>query len=107
MTSDPIIGLFSIVFRRAMLFILLSASLACGLWCWLLISRFNVPVHDLIDWVRAGWTPTDSKVPAVFLSGALTIGVLTTSVIFLLIGKWWKKRGDVHRRGARLDGGGM
>lgn len=103
MSQDPIIETFNIAFRRCLLFVLLSLLLAAILWCWLLKSQFDVPARDLIDWARATWSPTGKKVLFVFACGSLTIGTLTTTVVYLLIGRWWKKRGDVHRRGARFD----
>lgn len=107
MSRDPILDTISIAFYRCLLFILLSVVFAAILWCWLLMNQFDVSVRDLIDWVRAAWTPNGKKVPLVFACGSLTIGILTTSVVYLLIGRWWKKRGDVHRRGARFEEGTM
>lgn len=104
MTHDPILSTFSIVFRRLMLFILVSLLLALIVWCWLLMVHLDVPTRDLIEWVRATWTPGDRKLPAVFAGGSLAIGILTASIIYLLVARWWKKRGDVHRRGARFEG---
>lgn len=103
MRRDPIMDVFSMWFHRCTLFLLLSLLTAFGLWCWLLMAHFDVAVRDLIGWARAAWTPAGSKIPAVFAYGALAIGTLTTSVVYLVIGQWWKRRGDVHRRGARFD----
>lgn len=103
-SSDPIISLFIIVLRRVLIFAVLSVLLGLLIWYWLLTSKFDVDASGLLIWVRVAWHPIGSKVPAVFLYGALTIGTLTTTVIYLLIGRWWKKRANVtQHRGARLD----
>lgn len=106
--SDPIIDHFSIWFRRTLLFVVLALLQAIVLSLWVLLVEFRVTSNNLQFWLHAAWTSTDeNKLPAVIMYGALTIGILSTSVIYLLIGKWWKKRGDVHRRGARFGEGEM
>jgi len=105
MTTDPILDQFSIWFRRAMLFLVLSLIIAMAIWLWVLLAELNLTSGDLPFWLKNAWTPSisGSKLPAIILCGALTIGVLSASVLYLIIGKWWKKRGDVHHRGARFD----
>lgn len=106
--SDPIIDHFAIWFRRTLLFIVLSLLQAIALSLWVLVIELHVTSNDLQLWLRAAWSPTiGNKLPAVILYGSMSIGILTTSVVYLLIGKWWKKRGDVHRRGARFNEGEM
>lgn len=106
--SDPIIDHFAIWFRRTLLFILLALLQAAALSLWVLLIELRVTSNDLQFWLRAAWASTaDNKLPAVILYGSLSIGILTTSVLYLLIARWWKKRGDVHRRGARFGEGEM
>jgi hypothetical protein len=109
MSTDPILDLFGLVYRRTILFIALSLLQAAALWLWLLIAEFGVTRGDLLFWLRVAWTPpTDNKLAAVITYGCLTIGLLSTSVIYLVISKWWQRRGDVyHRRGARLEDGAI
>jgi len=109
MSTDPILDLFGLVFRRAMLFIALSLLQAAALWLWLLTAEFGVARGDLTFWLRVAWTPPEGNMlAAVITYGCLVIGLLNTSVVYLLIGKWWKRRGDVHhRRGARLEDGAI
>lgn len=101
MTTDPILNLFSIILRRLILFILLSLSFAVALWCWLLLVQFNLSASDLLIWFHAAWPPADNKVASVFLWSTLAMGVLTSSLIYFMVGLWWNKRGDIHHRGAR------
>jgi len=104
MNSDPIVSLFVIVFRRVMSFIILSVLLSLILWCWLLKSHFGIPSNKLIVWLQAAWSPSESKLPELFFYGSLAIGTLCTSVIYLLIGSWWKKRATVPGpRGGHIE----
>ncbi|MET3138206.1 hypothetical protein AAKU61_002572 [Undibacterium sp. GrIS 1.2] len=106
--SDPIIDHFAIWFRRTLLFIVVALLQAIALSLWVLLVEIHVTNNDLQFWLRAAWSPTiDNKLPAVILYGSLAIGILTTTVFYLLVSKWWKKRGDVHRRGARFGEGEM
>jgi hypothetical protein len=107
MTRDPIIALFVVVLRRVMIFLILALLLSLSVWCWVLTSPLDVPVRELLGWLRHAWSPVGDKVPAVLLCGSLVIGTLSMSVIYLLVGKWWKKRASVQHqhRGARLDDG--
>lgn len=103
-SSDPILSLIFMALRRFLLFVFLSVLIAFLVWYWLLTSQFGVVVDGLMTWLRSACSPVSSKVPAVFLWGALTIGTLSTSVIYLLIGRWWKKRATVQQyRGAQID----
>jgi hypothetical protein len=105
---DPITNYIGIVVHRLVLFVILSFILATALWLWVLLGEFHVTASDLLHWLREAWTPVDNKLAAVILYGALTVGVLSTSVLYLLIGKWWNKRADVRQyRGARFEEGGM
>lgn len=104
--SDPIIDHFAIWFRRTFLFLVLSLLQAIALSLWVILVEFGVTSNDLQFWLRAAWaSKAGNKLPAIILYGSLTIGILTTTVVYLLIGRWWKKRGDVHRRGARFGEG--
>lgn len=104
MNTDPIVSLFFIIVQRFIIFTVLSVLIALFVWCWLLMSQFDVSVMELITWLSAAWTPEGSKVPAIFVYGALIIGTLATSIFYLLIGCWWKKRARVPQiRGGRLE----
>ena len=105
MNRDPIFNLIGIYYRRSMLFIILSLLFATCLWLWVLLQELNVGTNDLLVWLRAARTQIGAdKLPIVILYGSLTIGVLATSVLFLIVGTLWKKRATVaHHRGARLN----
>jgi hypothetical protein len=105
--NDPIIDLLALFLKRLVLFLILTALIGLALWLWILMAEFDVAFHDLGVWWHEGWTPVSHKLPVVMLRGALTIGFLTTGVVYLLIGKWWKKRGDVYHRGAKLEQGSL
>lgn len=102
--KDPILEHFALWLHRFMLFIVLSLLLSIALWLWVLLFQFNLDRDVLTSWLRSALYPNrSSKLPAVVLFGSLTIGFLSTTVIYLVVGKWWKNRGDVHQRGSRFD----
>lgn len=108
MNRDPIVEHLSMWLQRLVWFLVLSLLQATALWLWVLLSKFDVDRDGLMLWLKLAWTPVNNNpLPQVMVAGALIIGHLNTSVVYLLIGKWWKKRGDVHQRGARFDDGGM
>ena len=109
MRNDPILDRFGIWLHRFVLFILLALLQATALWLWALLAKFHVEWRDLLFWLKAGWAHQEGhELAAIMLDGTLTIGILSTGILYLLIGKWWKKHGSVHHlRGARLDNGEM
>lgn len=97
---DPIIHTIGVLAQRVLLFVVLSLLVALGLWLWVLLGLIDIPAGDLMAWTP----PEGRKLAAVLAYGCLAIGVLSITVLYLLVAKWWKKRGNVHHhRGARLD----
>lgn len=104
MTTDPIVDLFVVFIRRLLYFIIMSVLIASLVWFLVLTKKLGVPDKELATWLSEGWSPVKSIVPEVFFIGALIIGTLSTCVIYLIVGRWWKKRATVrHHRGGRIE----
>lgn len=104
MRNDAILNTIGVGIGRFALFWFLSLSLALALYCALLLGHFGVAPRDLVMWLKAGWPTATNKTAAAMLWLCAAQGVTTTSVVYLTIALWWKKRGGVqHRRGARRD----
>jgi len=107
MKTDPIVNRIRIVVDRGVLFIILSLIDALVLLLLVLLFKFGVDFRDVPTWLAQAWTPpAGHKLAAVIVYGCLIISVQFTTILYLMIGMWWKKRGHVnHYRGAQIDGG--
>lgn len=100
---DPIINAIHVVFGRVVTFFLLSV--AGWLLMWLLVLMHGYQVREwraLWHVTRRAWPPADDTTLALLWTGCGLIGVLTTVVVFLIVALWWRRSGDVHRRGTRF-----
>lgn len=77
-----------------------------GAWAviWIAVMVFDYGT-SWSDWLSTTWaviTGPATRITHTLFFGAGVIGVETVSIVFLVIAVWWKSRGDVYRRGARL-----
>jgi len=107
MTRDPILNAIQIFIWRCIWFFGISLFISVSLWGIVLMSIFNVAFWDLSKHFILKIDPGLNNVPPVLLWGAITIGSLLTSLVFSQTHIWWNRRGDVHRRGASIDGRGL
>lgn len=101
--NDPILNAIKVRFERLVLFIVLSALISLALWIWVLLGWFDFGFASAWQLTKEVYLiAEDGKSIVLILRGCGVVGVLTTSVIFLLAALLWRKSGDVHRRGAQL-----
>jgi hypothetical protein len=99
---DPILHAIWLRIQRVLLFFGIAAGAWMALWLYVLMDCYSVAVADLLAMTRAAWPPAANATTALLWWGACAIGVLTTAVLYLLVALWWKRSGDVHRRGTRF-----
>ena len=103
MNRDPIFTAIAVFIGRVVMFVILSV--AGWLLLWLLVLTHGYQVQEwrsLWRITREAWPPTHDTTLALLWTGCGLIGVLTTLVVFLIVALWWRKSGDVHRRGTRF-----
>ncbi|MGV3582859.1 MAG: hypothetical protein ACO1N8_11200 [Methylophilus sp.] len=100
---DPILSAIRLRFERFILFIVLSALISIISWVWILLGWFEIEFGSIWQLTKDAYSPTEKgkSIVLIFRSCGV-IGVLTTSVTFLVAALWWRKSGDVHRRGAQF-----
>ena len=102
-TRDPILNALKLRFERLVLFIILSALILLALWAWVLLGYFDLNLASIWRFTKDAFlTNEQNRVAALILRGCGIVGVLTSSVMFLFAALWWKRSGDVHRRGTQL-----
>lgn len=100
---DPILNALKLRFERLILFIILSALISLALWAWLLLGWFEFELGNFWQLTKEACITSDEKKSSVLLfRGCVVIGVLSSSVAFLVAALWWRKSGDLHRRGAQF-----
>ena len=105
MSHDPILDSIDVIAHRALVFVLLSVFQAILLFWWFLTCVNGIEYTDLIPWLDEDGVPGRSLITIFWYF--LIVGVFNTSVVYLTIGVWWKRRADVHHyRGAHLERNG-
>lgn len=100
---DPLLNHIGIVLRRSAIFVALVALQLFGLWVWFWAHFQRAGVEQAFRLFVEAWPLDSGKIAAVLAIGLLWIGCANTAIIYLLLGRWWKKRADVlHRRGSRF-----
>lgn len=103
MNRDPIFTAITVLIGRVAMFVFLSVAGWLLLWLLVLTHAYQVQEwRPLWRITRQAWPPSDDTTLALLWTGCGLIGVLTTLVAFLVIALWWRKSGDVHRRGTRF-----
>jgi len=111
MTHDPILRVFSIWGRRITIFVITSTlfSLVAFGWC---LSEMNIGMDQWPSALMNSFDFSAQPILSLLLRGCIAIGVLLTTVIYLVVALWWRGRSQVHyQRGGRLidhrDGGDL
>ena len=99
---DPILNAILLRAQRALLFGLLVILLSCGLWVWVLLEWYATPWLDLWVMTKSSWEAGVGSTATLLLKGCLAIGLLTATLAYLTVALWWRRSGDVFRRGARF-----
>lgn len=100
--SDPILTAVGVGLRRIALFFFLIAGVWLGLWLWVLLGKYQLDWHEIEALTRAAWPPTSNLTTSLLFWGCCAIGVETTLVVYLVAALWWRRVGDVHRRGTKF-----
>lgn len=103
MSHDPILHAIGVRIHRTVLFCALALLLGLGLWAWVLVAWYDVSAGDLWSTTVAAVSTDDRHSTSVLLlRGCGLVGALFTAVLYLLVALWWRRSGDVHRRGTRF-----
>lgn len=100
---DPILNALKLRFERLVLFIVLSALISLAIWTWVLLGWFDFRFTSAWKLTKEAYLTIEEGESIVLIFRACgVIGVLITSITFLVAALWWRKSGDVHRRGAQF-----
>ncbi|MFA7270366.1 MAG: hypothetical protein WC073_13570 [Sterolibacterium sp.] len=103
MNHDPLLHHISLIARRILLFFMLSAAQAIVLWLWLYLNFNDWTFIETVRHMANVWPLSLDVFASVMGMAAVWIGVADTAVLYLLLGRWWKRRADVlHQRGSRF-----
>jgi len=99
---DPIVHALVVGAKRTGGFVVSCAGLWVVLWCLALSYDLGVDAADMLAATRTVVVGPTNPIALSLFYGAAVIGFETVLVVYLLIALWWRGRGDVYRRGARL-----
>ncbi len=102
MNDDPILNAIKVRFERFILFFIFSALISIALWIWVLLGWFDFDFLSAWQLTQEAYSSSADKSIMLILRGCCVVGGLTTLLTFLIAALWWRKSGDVHRRGARF-----
>jgi len=103
MNHDPLLHHLGLITRRALLFFILSAAQAITLWLWLWLHFNDWTFVETVRYMSTVWPLSLNAFASVMGMAAVWIGCADTAVLYLLLGRWWKRRADVlHHRGSRF-----
>lgn len=102
MSTDPIMNALGVRARRAALFLLLTGAIWLGLWSLVMVRAYDVLWTELHLVALQSWPPASNITLALLWWGCCVIAVQGTTIVYLVIALWWRKSGDVHRRGTRF-----
>jgi hypothetical protein len=103
MSPDPIVSALLLRIQRGVLFLLVALVVTLGLWGWVLLEWVDLAAGDLWSTTLAAVDADQwHRTTALILRGCGVIGVLATLVLYLLVALWWRRSGDVHRRGTKF-----
>jgi hypothetical protein len=101
---DPLLDQINLVAYRLLLFVVLGLAQVATLWLWFWTHFKDWTFLEAARYVVNAWPLSLDMFPSVMAMAAVWIGFANTAVLYLLLGRWWKKRSDVlHRRGSRLS----
>lgn len=122
MNRDPIVSALSIRLHRLIAYFGISFLVTLLIWAALLLSIWGPPIighhgvgwrvvvafyRDLAIWLgKATWSAlpaASDRGMAILWWGCVVLGCSLTLNLFLVIGRWWRRRSEVvFRRGARM-----
>ena len=86
--------------RRIWRFLRWSFAAWAVLWGWVMALDYGIGWGDMLSTTWTVISNPTSRIARTLLYGAGVISCETVLIFFLVIGLWWKSRGDVYRRGA-------
>lgn len=103
MSRDPLLRHLGIIINRSILFVVISLAQAIALWLWFWTRFENWTIWQVLRYAANAWPLSAEVFPSVMALGVLWIGLADTAIVYLLLGRWWRRRADVlHRRGSRF-----
>lgn len=103
MNNIPILVALKARLFLIILFLGLSFLTSLFTWSWVLLGWFDFSIESAIQLtVEALLGTEDGKSIVLIFGGCGVFGILFTSVMYLLASLWWRKSGDVHRRGTQF-----
>ena len=101
--TDPMVTHIHNIGRRGIIFAALTIAQTSALWVWLWMTFKEMNVIEAVRVVAEAWPVHLDKFSSVALVACAWIAFGNTSMLYLLLGRWWQKRADVlHRRGSRF-----
>lgn len=102
LTRDPILTALHLLIQRVIMFLVLCLLMSASVFVTVLCTVFDRTWRDVWTHLRAAWPPAADDLHALLLWGSVVVGVLLTTIVYLLGALWWDDRSTVHRRGTRL-----
>ncbi len=100
MKPDPIFDAMYVNGRRFLWFVVLAAGQATALWLRFWMHFKHLTLWESCSFITSAWPLSLDDFPSFVAMAFVWVGIANTSIIYLLLGRWWKKRAEVlHRRG--------
>lgn len=102
-SRDALAEEVGLLINRTALFILISLSQAFALWLSFWMHFENWTLAHTVLYVANVWPLSLDVFASVVGMAVAWVGIANTAIIYLMLGRWWKRRADVlHRRGSRF-----
>ena len=100
---DPLLSHMGVLLRRSTIFVALVAVQMFALWVWFWMHFQHAGFQEAARLLVEAWPLDSGKIAAALALALLWTGCANTAIIYLVLGRWWKKRADIlHRRGSRF-----
>lgn len=103
MTPDPILDGLRMLFFRSLYFVLFSLLLSVLIFWTFMSTALEIDVAVLPPSLALACVPSDLNVTAIIACLSVSVGTLVMTVIFMTAARWWRRRSELPRRGARLE----
>ena len=103
MTPDPILDSLRMFFFRMFYFVLVSIVTSLLIFRTFMSTALEVDGSVLPPSLALVCVPSDVNVTAIIACLSVSTGAMFTTVLFMLVARWWRRGSELPRRGARLE----